>query len=852
MIKNVFTPKNLMLAAIAFLLAGSAACNHTKLPKNGPVTAFVKDGSEKEEGEDEKYDGPGKAAEFDFMRMKNPVTGTVPMELYVPALLSTIQSKNTAAFNINGFGTWTERGPNSDVVGPTNGNTRANSGIASGRTRAIMVDLADATGKTVFMAGVDGGIWKTTDITVGPATWTLVNDFLSNLAISYMCQDPTNTNIMYACTGESYWNADAVSGVGVFKSTDHGVTWNLLPSTTGYTQCTRVLCDAAGNIYLATRATGLLRSTQASGGAVWTNITPSGLVSDISDIEISSTGRLHVSTGIFSTNGYRFTDVPSTVASGTWTSATTLYTTSGGVRTELCCSGNTLYALPSNSGYQVPTIFKSTDGGANWAATTAQPGGGTWASQQAWYALTCAIDPSDPNNVIIGGLDNYKSTTGGTSWAAISAWVGTSGQYVHADNHATVWYDNGNKLLFGSDGGVFFSSDKGTTIRDRNAGLRIKQFYSCAVHPTQMNYFLAGAQDNGVHQFNNAGLSSTVEVTGGDGAFVAIDQDQPTYQYGSYVYANFRRSTNNGAAWSSVNVSSSNALLFINPYDYDDKQNKIYSSYLAGQYLRWNDPQSGSSFFAQTIPSFNSVRPSAVHVSPFGSDTVYFGTEGGRVVKVSNASTASPVDANITGTISTGYVNCVNIGTSSKYLVAASSSYGVSNIWVSSNFGTSWTAIDGNLPNMPVYWAMFVPGDDTKMIIATETGVWYTLLINGASTVWTASASFPTVRTDMLQYRITDGMVAAATHGRGLWTQVAPTIVGLNYYVFTGTGNWNVASNWLNNIMPPASISAGEHIVIDPASGQCTLNIPYTLSSGGRITVMPTKTFAIQGNLTIN
>ena len=833
------------LIAFIFLMEG---CHNNELPKSGLVPAMKSEpGNEKESEEIDGYDEPGQLQQYEFDRTKDVNTNTVPRERYLLALKKTIELKQAAAtFNTLGFGTWAERGPNSDAVGPSSLNTRPNNGVASGRTRTILVDKADATGKTVFMAGIDGGIWKTTDITASPATWTLVNDFLNNLAISFMCQDPSNTNNMYACTGESFSNGDAVTGVGVFKSSDHGATWALLSSTTSYKRGTRILCDAAGNVYLGTRGTGLLRSI--NGGLNWTIITPSTGTSDIGDLELSSTGRLHVSTGVNGTCSYSFTDNPTTVTTTTWTAPTTPFPVSPR-RAELGCSGNVLYALPSDVNAQVPTIYKSVDGGANWAATIGQPPSG-WPNGQAWYSLTCGVDPSDPNNVIVGGLDNYKSTNGGNTWAQISVWYGTSGQYVHADNHTTIWYDNGNKLLFGSDGGVFYSADKGVTIRDRNVGLRIKQFYSVAIHPTQMNYFLAGAQDNGVHQFTNAGLSSTVEVTGGDGAFVAIDQDQPQYQYGSYIRANFRRSTDNGATWSSIDLNSNG--LFIDPYDYDDANNKLYAGYVSSQYLRWNDPQTGNSFYAQTVSSFNG-SVSAVHVSPFGSDTVYFGTTGGRVVKVSGTSTLSPVDVNITDPAMTvgAFVNCVNTGTSSKYLVSTRTNYGINNIWVSSNYGTSWTTIDGDLPDMPVYWAMYVPGDNTKMIIATETGVWYTSLINGASTTWTPSTSFPTVRTDMLQYRQADGMVAAATHGRGLWTQVAPTIVGLNYYTFTGNGNWNVAANWANNTIPPATLAPGEHIVINP-SGQCTLNIPYTLSTGGRISLMPGKTFNLLGNLTIN
>ena len=747
---------------------------------------FSKSKKEKEfEGEEENdmYDGAGVAAKFEFNRTKDPATGKVPRERLIAALNNTVllerslQAKNNpqAKLSLPAL-SWTERGPYTDLVGSSNGNTRANSAITSGRVRAIMVDSLDGTHKTVWAAGVDGGLWKTSDITASPATWTLVNDFLSNLAISDICQDPTNGNIMYFCTGESYYNSDAVSGVGVFKSINHGTTWSLLSSTSTFIQGTRILCDNAGNIYLATRGNGLLRSTKASGGAAWTNITPSSAPNaDICDLELSSTGRLHMVTGIFTEQRYRYTDIPSTCSSAVgWIAPATAFP-SFFMRAEIAVSGNTLYAAPANGSYQVPTIYKSTNGGVTWAATATQPGGGTWANGQGWYSLSVRINPADPNQVIVGGLDNYKTVNGGSSWSQISVWVGFSNQYVHADQHNLMWWDGGTKILFASDGGVFYTADGGTTIRDRNAGLRIKQFYSVAAHPTSTNYFLAGAQDNGTHQLTQAGLSNSTEVTGGDGAFVAIDQDQPQFQFGSYVYNNYRRSTNSGASWSSINFG--NFGQFINPYDYDNANNRIYAGASSGQYLRWNDPQTGSSSSTVTIPSFNGMDVTAVTVSPFTTNRVYFGVSGStsRIVQVDGAN-AAPIDVNLTkaGMPSNATISCINTGTTDQNLMVCYSNYGVSNVWVSSNGGTTWTACDGNLPDMPVRWVMFYPGDDTKAYIATETGVWETDLLNGASTVWVSNATFPAVRTDMIKYRPSDRTIVAATHGRGVWTATVP------------------------------------------------------------------------------
>ena len=108
-----------------------------------------------------------------------------------------------------------------------------------------------------------------------------------------------------------------------------------------------------------------------------------------------------------------------------------------------------------------------------------------------------------------------------------------------------------------------------------------------------------------------------------------------------------------------------------------------------------------------------------------------------------------------------------------------------------------WTNISGNLPDIPVRWAMFYPSDNTQAILATEMGIYETTFINGASTVWVRNSTFPVVRTDMVKLRSSDNTVVAATHGRGLWSASLPLLLPASLINFQGHLNNNqILLNW--------------------------------------------------------
>ena len=159
--------------------------------------------------------------DFFFNIMRDPKTNTIPKNIRTKELnhAKSMPTRNKLAkADANEFD-WIEVGPN-DV---------------GGRTRALAVDVTNSN--TVIAAGVSGGIWKSTD---NGDTWEFKSKNTDVLSITSIVQDPRIgfTNIWYAVGGEFRGQTAADQGVtaryyggGLFKSTDNGENWSVIPST---------------------------------------------------------------------------------------------------------------------------------------------------------------------------------------------------------------------------------------------------------------------------------------------------------------------------------------------------------------------------------------------------------------------------------------------------------------------------------------------------------------------------------------------------------------------------------------------------------------------------------------------
>src|SRR5919108_6235395 len=435
-------------------------------------------------------------------------------------------------------------------------------GNIGGRTRALIIDPLDP--QTMYAAGVDGGVWKTTN---GGAAWRAVSDALPNIAVVSLAMDPSNRNVIYAGTGEAFAGGMGVRGGGIFKTTDGGITWIRLPGTTTsdfYTVSRMIISrNNPARVYAAT-GSGLWRSLDS--GGTWQ------LVLSVSN------GCHEVVMRTDMPNDYVFAACGSTPIYTIWRAkAAELLPSSGWeavlnepemARTTLAIAPSDqriVYALSTDAGptyaNAVHAVFRSSASGdaGSWVAQVRQtpesdpmgriiltdagsamvfpgctlkdPSG--WRSQ-GFYDNTIAVDPRDPNIVWAGGIHLYRSSDGGRTW-------GRTSLFLHADQHLIVFhpaYDGGsNQTMFvTNDGGIYrtqaargplstCTNPEGEAIgwTSLNNGYEVTQFYHGLPYPDGRRYF-GGTQDNGtVRGADSAGINGWETINGADGGWVAVD-----------------------------------------------------------------------------------------------------------------------------------------------------------------------------------------------------------------------------------------------------------------------------------------------------------------------------------------
>ena len=405
--------------------------------------------------------------------------------------------------------------------------------------RALTVAGVPSQPNTYYFGAVSGGVWRTTD---GGNTWDPISDKQVISSIGAMAIADSDSNVIYAGSGEACIRGNISHGDGVYKSTDGGKMWtNVGLKDTQHigkvivhpANADVAYVAALGHAYGPNTERGIFRTRD--GGKSWEKVLYVDERTGGIDI-VFDPKNPHV---LFAAmwEGYR---TPWSLNSGGQKSG--LYRSADDGTTWKRLEGEGLPEGPlgrigvsvsggdSNVVYALIEakkggLYRSEDGGTHW--TLVNPDHRF--RQRAWYFTHVWADPQSANTVYIANTGLYRSIDGGKTFERLNA--------PHGDHHA-LWIDphNPERLINGNDGGATISVDGGknwTTLYNQPTA----QFYHVIADNDFLYRVYGSQQDNTSISIRTRSHDGVIDrsdwepVGGGESGYVAPDPKDSNIVY---------------------------------------------------------------------------------------------------------------------------------------------------------------------------------------------------------------------------------------------------------------------------------------------------------------------------------
>ena len=716
----------------------------------------------------------------------NPTTGEFPSTSAFEQL-RLIKSSND---NRSISGQWSSMGPSTS------------SGGYAGIGRLNCITFHPTDNNTMYVGSAAGGVWKTTD---GGSNWVAQANEIEAIGISdIVVQATSGDDIVFIATGDRD-HSDTYS-VGILKSTDGGSTWTNtgLTYTAGQKKLVnRLLNDPTNSsIFYAATTDGVHKSTDD--GVTWNLIS--------SEVFIDMEFKPGASNIIYGSS--KMGDIYKSTNSGnSWNN--TLSTS--GRRTEMAVSpndANVVYALMAAASSGLYGIYKSTNSGSSFTEIYNSPnllgwscnGGGS--GGQGWYDLCIAADPNDVNTVFIGGVNTWKSTDGGNSWDINNHWSSTCGgnaTNVHADKHNLVFQNSSSTLFECNDGGLYKTTNSGNTWEHLTNGMVISQMYKLGVAQTTPDDVITGLQDNGTKALITLNWE---DVIGGDGMECLIDWSDENIQYGSLYYGDIFKTTDHWNSSTQISGGISGNAAWVTPYVQDPiNSNTLYVGYEDV----WKTTDQGQSWTQLSSWAGGTLRSLAV--APSNNDYIYAATYNEIYASTDGGSNWTT----ITGSLPVGQssINYISVKYDDPSTIWVSmGEFNSNGVFESTNAGSSWTDISSGLPLLPINCVIQNNQNTAQVELYAATDVGVYLKIDAAN--WTPFfTGMPNVVVTELDIyydnaNYSNSLLRASTFGRGLWESDLysdPNTLTANFYAditslevggqvnFTDISNGN-PTNW--------------------------------------------------------
>jgi len=686
---------------------------------------------------------------------------------------------------------------------------------------------------TLYVGTRNGGVWKTVN---NGTTFEPVFDGQPKLSIGDVAVAPTDANIVWAGTGEPYCARSSSSGDGIWKSTDAGKTWTNMGLADSH-HIARILIHPkdADTVYVAVMGHLFSNNAErgvfktADGGKTWAKVLyvndKIGAV-DLALVE-SAPDTLYAAM-------YDKVRLPWHYEIGGPESAV-YKTTDGGQKWTRLGGGlptgrigrigfdvyqknpDILYAVVENGNRRPPTaqeaeqdkargvapaqrtggneVYRTDDGGKSWRKVNA---GHEAALDKAPYSFNqLRLDQNDPETVYITGQSLASTNDGGKTWKGLG-WPSDGVMPRAFGDWRTMWVDplDSNRLIFGSDGGVNISCDRGKTSHHAY-NIPLTEWYAVGVDMEDPYNIYGGLQDHDSWKgpsngwAGEIGPADWVTVGGGDGMYNCVDPTDSRWVINNREFGTMWRFDQKTGVQKAITPARSagqprlrfnwTAPIALSPHNpaivYAGAQ-VVFRSYDRGDHWQEISPDLTTNEDSKQHGEGNITYCTLTTLaeSPVTPGVVWAGSDDGKVQVTKDggatwldctaklAAAGGPANFWVTRVLPSPHAAGTAFVTKTGWRL---DDYRTS-IHKTTDFGETWTSIAGDLPaGKPVNVVVQDRKNADLLFVGTEWGVYVTL--DGGKSWLPFRAGMPSVKVTDLLIHPRENDLVVATYGRGAY-----------------------------------------------------------------------------------
>lgn len=697
---------------------------------------------------------------------------------------------------------------------------------------------------TIFVGTPASGIWRTQD---RGQSWYPQSTELPPHGVFSIAVDPRNNGRVFMGTSNIAVEAVTDGGVargslGIYRSTDKGATWTNVSAGIGTNlgNINRIRIHPTGpDTVFAATSQGIWRSN--NGGTTWFNVAGG----NIPDLEFHPTNPSIIYATSYRNGAAMPARIWRSTTGGTIGSFNTIMTnvpTTFG-RIELAVSAdepNWIYAMGSdNTIVSFSAMYRTTNTGDTWSAIVPQGSLSTLLGTQAFVNFVLAAAPGDANTVCAGGLDFWRSDNGGTtnSWEQKTEWDNAGGSnYLHSDQWDVAFPpgSSGSVMYIANDGGIYRSTNWGTTWTNINGNMSNMTLYRLGIDQNHAHMTVVGSQDNGSSRYwpyvNGTWHPTWTKVRGGDGMESLVSPSTNNDNvYTMIQNGKLYKSTNWGASYSENTPSgqldaNGGKGYWVTPMIYFPGYACVMTGYDRIYAYKDNDPnipEIGHRTASVTFPNANELA-TVIAVSANGA-TIYAATinttNNTFQVYRGNVSTVSYTPLMSAVSFSFPYVSAWTLlgGAPATLPIASIAPHPTDpevvyvscgrngGVYKSLNRGRTWTDITGSLPQVPVNSIVVEEDEDQPyregLYIGTDFGVYYRDNAMADWDVFDIGGGWGLSNSPVMELEIhrNNSKLRAATFGRGLYETTLYTPSQFTKYYPVAFGR-NSDSYWIQQI----------------------------------------------------